>query len=51
MGNLASTYSDFLPLRLEYTSTRRSKKIVGAEHPDTLIMIGNIASMYHDQGR
>ncbi|KAF8810220.1 TPR-like protein [Phlegmacium glaucopus] len=27
------------------------KKLLGAEHPDTLISMGNLASTYHNQGR
>jgi hypothetical protein len=27
------------------------KKLLGAEHPDTLISMANLASIYRDQGR
>jgi Tetratricopeptide repeat len=27
------------------------KRVLGAEHPDTLTSMGNLASMYRNQGR
>jgi hypothetical protein len=29
----------------------RSKRVLGAEHPDTLTSIANLASIYRNQGR
>ena len=30
---------------------RRSERVLGAEHPDTLISVNNLAGLYESQGR
>jgi hypothetical protein len=55
MGNLASTYHDQGKFdeaeQLEVQVLDMRKKLLGAEHPDTLSSMGNLASTYHDQGK
>jgi tetratricopeptide (TPR) repeat protein len=42
-------YSDAEELFVQVMETR--KRVLGIEHPDTLLGIGNLASTYRDQGR
>jgi uncharacterized protein (DUF2164 family) len=55
MGNLASTYrnqgrwNEAEQLEVQVMDMR--KKLLGAEHPDTLTSMANLASTYRNQGR
>ena len=55
MGNLASTYWNQgrwnEAEQLEVQVMEMTKKLLGAEHPDTLTTMGNLASTYWNQGR
>ena len=42
---------DLNDLQVEVEVMKTSKRVLGAEHPDTLIAMGNLAFIYRDQGR
>ena len=55
MANLASTYQNQgrwnEAEQLAVQVMDMSKKLLGAEHPDTLKSMANLAGTYHNQGR
>jgi hypothetical protein len=55
MANLASTYRNQGRWKeaegLEVQVMESRKRLLGAEHPDTLTSMANLASMYRNQGQ
>ena len=55
MGNLASTYWNQGRLKeaeeLQVRVMETTKRVLGEEHPDSLLGMSNLASTYHQQGR